>query len=112
MISSLPILTNGYNQPEKVMEELLKRRHLVPSYGMDIAAEQEDRLIIDEIPDLVHSGHVHTNGYKTYRGVKILNSGTWQAQTKFQKMVGHTPTPCRLPILELKSKTMQIINFK
>jgi len=79
---------------------------------MDIAAEPEDHLIIDEIPNLVHSGHIHTNGYKTYRGIRILNSGTWQSQTKYQKMLGHVPTPCRLPVLELKSNSMQVINFQ
>ena len=112
MISSVPSLSSGYTQPEKVMEELLKRRHLSPSYGMDIAAEQEDRLIIDEIPNLFHCGHVHTNGYKTYRGVRLLNSGAWQSQTKYQKMLNHTPTPCKLPVLSLKSNSIQIINFQ
>jgi len=112
MIDGIPELSNGYTQPERVMEALLQRRHLCPSYGMDIAAEPEDHLIIDEIPNLVHSGHIHTNGYKTYRGIRILNSGTWQSQTKYQKMLGHVPTPCRLPVLELKSNSMQVINFQ
>ena len=79
---------------------------------MDIAAEEEDNLVIQDIPDIVHSGHVHSNGQSIYRGVRILNSGAWQAQTTFQKMVGHVPTPCKLPILDLQEDKLQIIDFR
>ncbi|MFC1454837.1 DNA-directed DNA polymerase II small subunit [Candidatus Undinarchaeota archaeon] len=112
MVSSIPSLSNGYSQPQLIMEALLKRRHLSPSYGMDIATEKEDTLVIGQIPDIVHSGHVHSNGQSIYRGVRIINSGTWQSQTPFQVMVGHTPTPCKLPVLDLQENKLQIIDFK
>ena len=36
-----------------------------------------------------------------YRGTLILNSGTWQDQTKFQANMGIVPTPGKVPIVNL-----------
>ena len=93
LISKIPRLS--YEQPHKVMEELLKRRHLSPVYGgrSPVAPEREDYLVIEEVPDILHSGHVHTYGTGFYRGVFMVNSSTWQAQTEFQKKVNLNPMP-------------------
>lgn len=102
----------NYKNPETAMVEYLKRRYLVPSYGQDnIAPEKEDYLIIDEIPDIFHCGHVHTNGYTSYRGVKVINSGTFQARTKFQEQMGHIPTPGRVPIVNLYNQEVSVAHF-
>ncbi|MEM0503135.1 MAG: DNA-directed DNA polymerase II small subunit [Archaeoglobaceae archaeon] len=91
----------NYESPQKAMEELLKRRHLSPLYGgrSPIAPAKEDLLVIDEIPDVLHSGHVHTYGTSYYRGVLLVNSSTWQAQTEFQKKINLNPIPCNVAVL-------------
>ena len=66
---------------------------------------------IKEIPDIFHAGHVHTNGYATYRGVKVINSGTWQARTKYQETLGHVPTPARVPIINLQNHEVTVMHF-
>lgn len=111
LIASLSGLS--YAQPEKAQMEYLKKRHLSPIYGTkeQLAPEQKDYMAIDFVPDVFHCGHVHKNGYANYRGVKVINSGTWQAQTEFQQQQGHIPTPCQLPILDLRSMQMRVINF-
>jgi len=93
LITKIPRLS--YEKPAKAMEELLKRRHLVPSYGnrSPIAPEKEDYLVIDEVPDVLHSGHVHTYETSFYRGVFLINSSCWQSQTEFQKKMNLNPTP-------------------
>lgn len=93
VISKIPRLS--YNEPTKVMEELLKRRHLCPIYGgrTPIAPEKEDYLVIDEIPDILHCGHIHTYGTGFYRGVFMVNSSTWQSQTEFQRKINLNPMP-------------------
>src|SRR2546426_934647 len=68
-----------------------------------IAPEAEDHLIIDEIPDIFATGHVHAAGVDQYRGVVLVNSSTWQAQTPYQKMRNIEPMPARLPIVDLAS---------
>jgi len=95
----------SYDDPTKVMRQLLKSRHLSPIYGSQtpIAPEVEDMMVIDEIPDIFHVGHVHVVGFDMYRGVLLLNSGTWQKQTPFQASVGLAPTPGLAVIVNLKT---------
>jgi DNA polymerase II small subunit len=85
----------SYSQPAKAMRVLLKARHLSPIYGKrtPIAPELEDMMVINEIPDIFHSGHIHVVDLDMYRGVLIVNSGAWQTQTPYQASVGITPTP-------------------
>jgi len=74
---------------------LLKARHLAPTYGgrTPIAPEQEDMLVMTEVPDILHSGHVHVTDVQSYRGTLVVNSGAWQSQTKFQQTMGIVPSP-------------------
>ncbi|MBN2518602.1 MAG: DNA-directed DNA polymerase II small subunit [Candidatus Altiarchaeota archaeon] len=111
MISSMSQLS--YREPEKAQIEYLKKRHLSPIYGAQeqIAPEERDYMVIDSVPDIFHCGHVHKNGYANYRGVLIVNSGTWQAQTDYQQQQGHMPTPCKLPVLDLRNFQMKVVNF-
>jgi DNA polymerase II small subunit len=83
----------SYDRPAKVMQYLLKARHLSPIYGAQtpIAPELEDHMVIDEIPDIFHAGHVHFVELDLYKNILLVNSGTWQSQTPFQVGVGITP---------------------
>ncbi len=85
----------SYAQPAKAMRALLKTRHLSPIYGKrtPIAPEREDFMVINEVPDIFHSGHVHVVDLDMYKGTLIVNSGAWQSQTGYQASVGITPTP-------------------
>ncbi len=92
----------SYEKPHDAMVELLKRRHLAPLYGerSPIAPEKDDYLVVDDVPDIVHSGHVHTYGTGFYRGVFLVNSSTWQSQTEFQKKVNLNPMPGNVAIYQ------------
>lgn len=110
IISNLADCT--YSRPEIGMIEYLRKRYLVPMYGKDsLSPESKDYLSIKEIPDILHSGHVHTNGYANYRGVRIINSGTWQARTKYQDEQGHMPTPGKVPLINLQNQELSVIHF-
>ena len=93
IIATIPGLS--YSNPADAMKTLLKARHLSPIYGQrtPISAEKEDMMVITEIPDILHSGHVHVMDVQNYRGTLIVNSGTWQDQTPFQQTMGIMPTP-------------------
>lgn len=111
MISMIP--GASYLESDRIMEEMLRRRHLAPSYGgrTPIAAATEDRLIIDPIPEILHTGHVHICGLRKYRGVLCVNSGTWQAQTSFQKQMNIHPTPARACVLDLRTLEPTVLDF-
>ncbi|MGE5863093.1 MAG: DNA-directed DNA polymerase II small subunit [Nitrososphaerales archaeon] len=93
IIATIPGLS--YSNPAEAMKTLLKSRHLSPIYGQrtPLSAEKEDMMVITEIPDILHSGHVHVMDVQNYRGTLIVNSGTWQDQTPFQQTMGIMPTP-------------------
>ncbi len=95
----------SYDRPAKVMQYLLKARHLSPIYGAQtpIAPELEDHMVIDEVPDIFHVGHVHFLEMDLYKGILILNSGTWQSQTPFQAGVGIVPNTGVAVLVNLKN---------
>lgn len=93
VIATVPGLS--YSKPVEAMKILLKSRHLSPIYGnrTPIAPESEDMLVIEDVPDIFHAGHVHITEVGRYKGTLIVNSGAWQKQTKFQQTMGINPTP-------------------
>ena len=110
IIAALPGMS--YSKPEKPMVELIRRRNLSPLFGENpIVPEHKDYMVIEEVPDIVHMGHVHKNGYMIYRGSLLVNSGTFQARTDFQVRMGHVPSPGVVPILETKTGKLNHISF-
>jgi DNA polymerase II small subunit len=103
----------SYMQPAKAMRVLLKARHLSPIYGKrtPIAPEVEDMMVIDEVPDIFHSGHIHVVDLDMYKGTLIVNSGAWQSQTPYQTSVGITPTPGIAVIVNLATLKVFTKNF-
>ena len=95
----------SYDKPTNVMKHLLKARHLSPIYGSQtpIAPEIEDLLVIENVPDIFHVGHVHRAELDMYKGILLVNSGSWQKQTPFQASVGMTPNPGIVILVNLKT---------
>lgn len=111
VIATTPDLT--YDNPTKAMKLLLRSRHLSPTYGKRTALSPElrDFMVIDQVPDVLHSGHVHTYGELNYRGTLLVNSGTWQGQTDFQSNMGLEPTPSIIPVIDLSTMGVLRRNF-
>ncbi|MDD1696688.1 MAG: DNA-directed DNA polymerase II small subunit [Methanoregula sp.] len=103
----------SYEQSGLMMEEMLQRRHLAPAYGRrtPIAAGKTDRLIIDPLPEILHTGHVHIRGLTQYRGVLGINAGTWQSQTAFQKQMNVNPTPAQAVLVDLQTLVPETFTF-
>ena len=111
VIATTPNL--AYDRPTDAMKLLLKARHLAPTYGKRTALSPElrDYLVVDQVPDVFHVGHVHTYGELSYRGTLMVNSGTWQAQTSFQSNMGLEPTPSIVPVVDLSNLQVLRRNF-
>jgi DNA polymerase II small subunit len=111
IIATTPNL--AYDRPTDAMKLLLKARHLAPTYGKRTALSPElrDYMVVDQVPDVFHVGHVHTYGELSYRGTLLINSGTWQAQTSFQSNMGMEPTPSIVPVLDLSTLRVARRNF-
>ena len=113
IIAETPSTQVSYATPHNAMIQLLKKRHLAPQFGSRtrISPEQKDYLVIDKIPSVFHSGHVHKFGYGKYHNVLVINSGCWQSQTDFQKRVNITPDVGYAPILDLDTLNLTIRKF-
>jgi DNA polymerase II small subunit len=113
VIAELPEEKASYGEPHRAMYQLLKKRHCAPAYGgkIQVAPEAEDHLVIDEVPDVFHAGHVHTLGVGRYHGVTVVNSGCWQRQTAFQRRNNLDPDPGHAPILDLDTLKVTVRKF-
>jgi len=102
-----------YNEPTEIMKVMLKKHHLAPTYGgyTPLAPEHLDYMIIDRIPDIFVTGHVHLAQISDYRGVTLINASSWQAQTSYQKMLNFIPDSAKLPIVDLKSGNVTMMDF-
>ncbi|MFL6511615.1 MAG: DNA-directed DNA polymerase II small subunit [Nitrososphaera sp.] len=111
IIATTPGLS--YSKPAEAMKVLLKARHLAPIYGerTPIAPEQEDMMVITEVPDIFHSGHVHVADVQNYRSTLVVNSGAWQSQTKFQQTMGIMPTPGIAVVVNLATLQPIVYDF-
>ena len=112
VIAEIPAAS--YEEPQEAMSYLLKKRHVAPQYGgshIRIAPEMRDYLVMEEVPDVFHAGHVHTLGYGRYHNVTTINSGCWQAQTSFQESVNLDPDPGFAPIVDLDTLEVRIRKF-
>ena len=100
----------SHERNDLVMKEFLRKRHLAPLYGerTPLASELEDHLVIDSVPDVLHTGHVHINTYANYKGIHCINSGTFQTQTEFQKIYNIMPTPAEVPIIDVGGNYKQL----
>jgi len=103
----------SYAAPDEIMKEMLRRRHMAPIYGEKtaLAPEQKDYLVIDRVPDIFVTGHVHACKIAEYRGIKLVNASAWQAQTSFQRMHNQIPDPAKVPMISLGTGEMWVEDF-
>ena len=96
-----------------VMKMLLQKRHLAPTYDANPhLTTEKDFLVMEKIPDIYVTGDVHRSAVFTYKGIVTGIIGScFQAQTSFQEKVGHVPDPGRIPIVNLKTRDVRILNF-
>ncbi|OFX46105.1 MAG: hypothetical protein A2W95_14435 [Bacteroidetes bacterium GWA2_40_14] len=103
----------GQKATEKIMKLLLQKRHLAPTHGCNtyVPDAEEDPLVIDKVPDFFVTGHVHRVSYANYRGVTVLNASCWSEASEEQEKRGLEPQPARLPIVNLRTRELRIMNF-
>ncbi|WP_440991424.1 DNA-directed DNA polymerase II small subunit [Haloarchaeobius baliensis] len=113
VIAETPEHTASYDEPHKAMYQLLKKRHVAPQYGghTRLAPEEKDYLVIENVPDIFHTGHVHKLGFGKYHNVLAINSGCWQRQTDFQKSVNIQPDAGYAPVVDLDTLDVTVRKF-
>lgn len=103
----------GYHRADLIMQFLLKKRHLAPSFTSTpyLPCYNEDPLLIKKVPDFFLSGHIHYCSVANYRGVTMICGSCWQSKTSYQERLGHEPEPGRVPLVNLKTREVKILKF-
>jgi len=100
-------------KPSKATVEMLKRRDLMTTFGLNqsMAPEKKNLMLVRKETDLVFFGDIHRFDYIEYRGTTIINNSTWQARTDYQIKKGHIPTPGMLAMIDLNNRKLKTKNF-
>ncbi|MFA4887368.1 MAG: metallophosphoesterase [Candidatus Nanoarchaeia archaeon] len=104
----------GMDRCDLILKFYLQRRHLAPTHGSNLYMPdpKEDPLVIDIVPDIIATGHIHRIVAGNYRNVTFLNSSCWANQSDDQARRGIVPNPAKIPVINLKTREIKIMNFK
>jgi DNA polymerase II small subunit len=107
-------LDRAQSTPAKAIKHLLLRRHIAPTHGgfVYIPNMEEDNMLIKDVPDIITTGDMHRLDIDKYNGVLIICNSCWQTQTAFEEKVGNQPDYCKVPVLNLKTKEIKILDFE
>ena len=115
LISNISFLRErgGYENPGESIKFMLMFRLIFPSHGSNpyVPYINDDPSVIDIVPDLFHTGHIHRAFYNEYRGIDLINSSTFQDITPYQKELGHKPEPGILFLRNIKNGEVLSINL-
>ena len=115
LINSIPELreAKAHLCPAKSVKHVLKRRHLAPIHSemVYIPNVDKDPLVISEVPDILCTGEMHRTDIDSYNGVLIVVGSCWQAKTDFEEKVGNVPDPAKVPLVNLKTREIKILDF-
>lgn len=101
------------DRTDLVMKYLLRRRHLAPTHGSSLYIPDplKDGMFIGTIPDFFLSGHIHKPAIAKYRGVDMVVGSCWQSQSEYQEKMGHVPVPCKVPVINLANRDINMLDF-
>ena len=99
--------------PNKIMNFLLKNRHLSPSHAsIQYFPSEEDTSIIKKIPDIFVSGHTHKSAVSYYNNILVISTSAWESKTPYQEKMGNEPDFCKVPIFNTKTRAIKILDFE
>jgi DNA polymerase II small subunit len=106
-------LSKAYLNPSKITKYMLRHRHLSPTHSSNVyvPSEKEDPLAIKEVPDIILTGDLHKADIDIYNNILIIAGSCWQTTTPFEEKVGNHPDPCKVPLLNLKTREIKILDF-
>jgi DNA polymerase II small subunit len=108
-------LNNARDNPSLVLKFLLQKRHLAPSHGSSLYVpySKDDPLVIKKIPDFFVAGEMHRcDVIQNFNNITLINCSCWQSKTDYQEKTGNNPDPSRVPVVNLKTRDVKILNFR
>ncbi len=107
------MLMRAMNSPEEIMKYLLKHRHLAPTHAsVQYFPSEKDGLLIRTVPDIFVAAHTHKSAVSYYNNILLISTSCWESMTPYQEKFGNTPDHCKVPILNLKTGAVRILDFE
>ena len=103
----------GMERCDLIMKFLLQKRHLSPTHGSNLYVPDSrgDSLVIKKVPDFFISGHIHKIVASNYKNITLINSSCWVTQSEDNAKRGIVPHPAKVPIVDLQTREIKIMNF-
>jgi DNA polymerase II small subunit len=107
------IKEQSLKSPNKIMNYLLQNRHLAPSHAsIQYYPSSEDHHFIKEVPDVFVSGHTHKSAVSYYNNILVISLSSWMGKTPYQEKMGNEPDFCKVPLFNLKTGAIKILDFE
>jgi DNA polymerase II small subunit len=107
------IREKALRNPDKIMAYLLKNRHLAPSHSsVQYYPSEEDALIVKKIPDIFVSAHTHKSAVSYYNNILMISVSSWESKSPYQEKMGNEPDFCKVPMFNLKTRTIKLLDFE
>jgi DNA polymerase II small subunit len=107
------IKARAMNQPELILDYLLKNRHLAPTHAsVQSFPSEQDFHFIKEVPDIVATGHIHKSGVIYHNNVLGICVSSWEGLTPYQEKFGNTPDHGKVPLFNLKTRALKVLDFE
>jgi len=101
------------NKPEVIMSYMLRNRHLAPTHAStQYFPLEKDAHLIRKIPDIFVSAHVHKSSVSYYNNILAVSVSSWESFTPYQEKFGNTPDYCKVPMFNLKTRAVKILDFE
>ncbi len=114
-VGNIPHLVqcDAANKPEEIMKYILKNRHLAPAHAStQYYPSEKDNLVISDVPDIFVSGHTHKSAVSYCNNILIVSVSSWEKITEYQKKRGACPDFCKVPMFNLKTREVKILDFE
>lgn len=107
------VLKRAMNCPEEIMKYLLRNRHLAPTHGStQYFPFESDSLVIDKIPDIFIAAHTHKSAIVYYNNILLVSISCWESMTSYQEKFGNQPDHCKIPMVNLKTHAVKVLDFE
>ncbi|MBR9701470.1 hypothetical protein GOV13_00945 [Candidatus Pacearchaeota archaeon] len=101
------------DHPDLIMKYLLQNRHLAPTHASaQYYPLEKDAHLIRTIPDIFVSGHTHKSSVSYYNNILMISTSCWESMTPYQEKFGNTPDHCKVPMFNLKTRAVKVLDFE
>ncbi|MFH1801756.1 MAG: metallophosphoesterase [archaeon] len=107
------ITKHATHNPELIMSYLLKNRHLAPTHSStQYFPSEKDAHLIKTVPDIFVSGHIHKSAVAYHNNILMISVSSWEDKTPYMEKQGAEPDFCKVPMFNLKTRAIKILDFE